>query len=133
MFVVTKAPGLCMAMPDVCKQPAGPAMVPVPFVNLAPITMAQATALKVKVRGMPVIVKPDVIARSMADEPGTGGGGKSGMNMGMVSFNDASKLLNVMGSPAVLHLSPTGQNGGGNANAVGAVMTPTQNLLDAAR
>ena len=122
----TKAGGLCMAMPDVCKTPAPPAPpIPIPYPNLGMLTMAVGTVPTVLVMNMEAVVQTTKIPMSSGDEAGVAGGVVSGMNMGEIAFKLASSKVKFGGKAAVFVTAMTGQNGS-NANAVGAQMAPSQ-------
>ena len=49
--------GVTMAFPDVCKTPVGPAVVPIPYPNIAKSSDTASGASTVKCDGNPVCVK----------------------------------------------------------------------------
>jgi hypothetical protein len=77
--------------PDVCLTPLGPVMVPVPYqiyVNLEP---SEKCTPSVQFNGSPSYVWDHSLAKDVTgDEPGTGGGVKSGVNTGKVWADEAS-------------------------------------------
>src|SRR5690242_1941181 len=78
--------------PDVCLTPRGGAMVPVPYniyVNLEP---SEKCTPSVQFNKKPVFVWDHSLAPTVkGDEPGTGGGIKSGVNVGKVWADGASR------------------------------------------
>ena len=125
--VSTKAGGMCMAMPDVCKVPAPPAPpIPTPFPNLGQVNSAIATTLKVMVENKPALVQTSKLPQSAGDEAGSAGGLVSGMIKGEVGFKTASSKVFFEGKKVVILTATTGHNGS-NANApAGVHAVPSQ-------
>ena len=121
-----KAGGQCFAMPDVCKTPAVPSPIPVPYPNIGMVNLARRASTKVKICGKPALTVKSEIPRSMGDEAGTAGGVVSGVNMGPVTFKKGSTKVRIEGASAV-HLTSTTSHNGTNANVpVGQVIAPSQ-------
>ncbi|HHH30820.1 MAG TPA: DUF4150 domain-containing protein [Polyangiaceae bacterium] len=124
MFPVsTKQDGTCVAFPDACLVP--PVPIPTPFVNIALCRDAAATSSRVLACNKEVVVESSIIPRSIGDEPGTGGGLLSGVNMGPARFKTYSSRVYAEGKKVVIQTSVTGQNGM-SANAVGCQVSPSQ-------
>jgi hypothetical protein len=117
--------GEAFAFPDVCKTPVGPALVPLPFPNVGMCPAGVESTTKVLVANMPALTQGSQIPMSQGDEPGVGGGVISGVNMGQVAFKVGSSKVTFQGQKAVILTAITGQNGS-NANAVGAIIAPSQ-------
>lgn len=127
MPATTNAAGQCMANPDVCLTPAGPAgQIPVPYPNIAMLNQAKKTSTKVLFVNKEVVTLKSEIPKSMGDEAGTGKGVISGTNMGKVLFKSGSSKVKVEGQPCICQTSPSGGNGV-NANAPpGLQVAPSQ-------
>ena len=81
--VIGKVPlGKGAAFPDLCLTPAGPSLVPIPYVNLIFAKDLTDGTKQVKVMGGPAMTAASHIARSTGDEPGTGGGVVTGGKKG---------------------------------------------------
>jgi hypothetical protein len=134
MFVCTNAKGMASAFPDTCKTPAGPAVVPVPYTNLAQMKMANAKTLskKVFIDGANALTIKTKIPQTKMNEPGTAGGVVSNKNMGPAGFVSGSTILFIEGTAAVRMGSPTKQNGN-PPNAQGSVIAPSQTKLTVSR
>jgi hypothetical protein len=127
MFACTIAKGFASAFPDVCKTPAGPAVVPVPYTNVAQMSAAKgnSVARKVFFDGAKAVMVKSKLAQSRMNEPGTLGGAISNKNMAPAAFKKGSAVLFIEGAAAVFMGSPTLQNGN-PFNAVGSVVSPSQ-------
>ena len=66
--------GLSTAFPDVCKTPAAPSPIPIPYPNIAMSSNTQQGTKKVKMDGNPIMVKGSCFNPSTGDEPGSLGG-----------------------------------------------------------
>jgi uncharacterized Zn-binding protein involved in type VI secretion len=130
MFQMTCAGGMAFAFPDVCWTPAGPALVPVPYPNLASGACADPdTAVdSVLVCGMPALNQTSVITFSQGDEAGTAGGVISGEIMGQATFITASVRVMIKGVPATRLTSAMAQNGA-LPNTEGVVIVPSQTVV----
>jgi len=123
----TKAGGLAMGTPDVCKVPAPPGPpVPTPFPNMADCTQAVGTSTKVKIVMAPVVTMGSKIPRSSGDEAGVGGGVVSGMNMGPCAPKAGVPKVKIEGNDIITQLKPTGHNGSNANMPAGMVTSPSQ-------
>lgn len=120
-----KKGGQCFAFPDVCKTPAAPSPVPIPYPNIGMVAQAKKTSTTVKITGKAACTKKSEIPRSQGDEAGTLGGVVSNRNMSKITWKKGSSTVKFQGHPAVYHLAPTGQNGT-NANVPGVQVAPSQ-------
>lgn len=125
--ISTNGGGECIGFPDVCKTPAAPSPLPIPYPNIAKLTDADGgtCSSKVKIGGKKVVTAKTKIRRSSGDEAGTLGGVVSGVNMGPGSFKSYSSHVKAEGEGVVYVTCPTGQNGN-NANLPGAQVSPSQ-------
>ena len=72
MTVVHKSSnGVVFTFPDVCKTPAAPSPVPIPYPNIAMSSTASDTASTVKADGQPIMVKTSKFSTSSGDDAGT--------------------------------------------------------------
>ena len=78
--------GMSIVFPDVCKTPAAPSPVPIPYPNLGRAADTVQGPTTVKMDGKMPMVKGSKYSRSSGDEPGTLGGVISGVNMNVCEF-----------------------------------------------
>ncbi len=77
--------------PDVCLTPLGAGMVPVPYTLFVSLEPSEKVIGSVRFNGKPSYVWDHSLAPNVkGDEPGTGGGVKSGVNVGKVWADQAS-------------------------------------------
>jgi len=108
----TNAAGTCTnSAPDVCKTPSNAGPVPIPYPNLGQCATAVGTAVKVLFSQRPVIHKMSEIPLSSADEAGTVGGVKSGVNMNKITFTLGSSKVLIEGQQCVYQTASTAHNG----------------------
>ncbi len=132
MFASTREAGACRAFPDVCKTTVPVAgVVPIPYPNFAQLECAECGtfAENVMINGANAITLNTVIPSSQGDDPGVEGGVVSEVNMGPAGFTSGSVTVFIEGSPAVKLMSATKQNGE-EPNCVGAVLSPSQSVVD---
>lgn len=110
-----------IAAPDVCLTPVGPAMVPIPYVNLALHTAASKASTIVSFAGMAALNLGSTVPTTLGDEPGVGGGVMSGTFKATAYFRIGSPIVFIENLPAVRVTSLTTGN---NDNAIGAVVVP---------
>lgn len=72
--------------PDVCKTPAGPSVVPIPYTNMAQSADLVQGSKTVKINGQSVAIKGCSYGISTGDEPGSAGGVVSGKTKGKAEF-----------------------------------------------
>ncbi len=78
--------GMSIVFPDVCKTPAAPSPIPIPYPNIGRSADTSQGPTTVKTDGQMPMVKGAKYARSSGDEPGTVGGVVSGVNMSECEF-----------------------------------------------
>ena len=78
--------GLSTVFPDVCKTPAAPSPVPIPYPNIGMSSDTSQGPTKVKTDGKMPMVKGAKYSRSSGDEAGTLGGVVSGVNMSVCEY-----------------------------------------------
>ncbi len=123
MFANTQMAGMDMAFPDVCLTPAGPAMVPVPYPNIAMSPTAIPSQMIVMIMAMPAHNLGTITPMTNGDNAGVGLGVASGMVMGPSRHTTAAFTVLFGGMPATRLTSMTMQN---STNAVGARLVPSQ-------
>lgn len=125
MFCCTLQGGQSFAAPDVCKTPMPPAgqPVPVPYPNTGMCMMAQPTAKKVLVSGIPALNKSSKILVTNGDNSGVAMGVTSSTVMQQAEFIASSVKVKIEGACAVRFGDATKNN---NGNIVGACIAPSQ-------
>ena len=78
--------GMSMVFPDVCKTPAAPSPIPIPYPNIGKSSDTSGGPTTVKADGQMPMVKGAKYMRSQGDEAGTVGGVMSGVNMNECEF-----------------------------------------------
>ena len=89
---------VCMA-PDVCKTQVGPATVPIPYMIVSPLAMAQKTVPTVKIGNLEAFTMDSHTSSCTGDEPGALGGVVSGVNMGACRPIQGNFTVMVDGKP----------------------------------
>lgn len=127
MFANCQMGGTNMGMPDVCKTPVGPAIVPLPYPNISmgATAMPSSAAMKVLIAGGFAHTVGTQIPMSNGDQPGVAGGLISGCIMGPTKFLMGSTATFFGGKPAARLTSMTGQNGS-SMNVPGTTIAPAQ-------
>ncbi len=132
-FACTNSPsGQSQGFPDTCKTPVGPAQVPIPYLNIAMLSMADPGTLcpTVTVCGFAGATVQTEIPMSQGDEPGVGGGVISGSNMGSCKFKQGSSTVTFGGKAATYQNSMVGHNKDSNPNTPpGMVTAPSQSMV----
>jgi hypothetical protein len=77
------------------------------------------------VMNMPALTQGSKLPMSQGDDAGTVGGVVSGMCMGEIAFLTSSSKVSFQGQKVILLTAMTGHNGA-SANAVGALVAPSQ-------
>jgi hypothetical protein len=97
---------------DVCKTPAAPSPVPVPYPNVAvSTTMKGGYATKVLIMGSPTLTRSGTFAPSNGDQPGTLMGVVSNTIMGECGVIMASPDVKAEGGGVARTLDSTSSNG----------------------
>ncbi len=78
--------GMSAVFPDVCKTPAAPSPIPIPYPNIGKSSDTSQGPTSVKTDGQMPMVKGSVYMRSSGDEAGTLGGVMSSVNMNVCEF-----------------------------------------------
>ncbi|WP_082547805.1 DUF4150 domain-containing protein [Massilia sp. Root335] len=91
-------------VPNVCKTPMGPNMVPVPYPIIADLSNSVEVAKSVRFNGNPVFLLNDsVVTNVTGNEAGTGGGMKSGVNKGKVRATQSANSVRAEKKYVVRH------------------------------
>lgn len=123
MFANTQMMGMDMAFPDVCLTPAGPAVMPVPYPNIAMGPTAIPNQLVVMIMAMPAHNLGTTIPMTNGDNAGISLGVASGTVMGPSRHLTGSFTVLFCGMPATRLTSMSLQN---STNAPGARLVPSQ-------
>ena len=123
MFANCQAGGVALAMPDVCKTPAGPVVVPLPYPNMALLPMSVGFCPTILFGGAPAHNMMSIVPLTMGDEAGVLGGILSGVFMGPSTCMDGAFTVLLDGAPATRLTSSTLQN---EINAPGFCTVPSQ-------
>ena len=89
--------GIATNFPDVCKTQCGPAVVPIPYPNIAKSADTAKGSTTVKIDGNPIMLKGSNFSTSTGDEPGALGGVASGCTKGKAEFVNYSFDVKVEG------------------------------------
>jgi hypothetical protein len=123
MFANTQMMGMDMAFPDVCLTPAGPAMVPIPYPNIAMGPTAIPNQVVVNIIAMPAHNLGTITPLTNGDNAGVGMGVASGLVMGPSRHLTGAFTVLFSGMPATRLTSMSLQN---STNAPGARLVPSQ-------
>ncbi len=127
MFMLTQGAGMDFAFPDVCKTPAGPAVVPIPYPNTAMTSTTAPAAFNVLTDCMPTLNLMSQGLVSMGDQPGVLLGMADQCIAGGAFYVVGCATILVGGAPAQRLTSVTGQNAMGKLpNTAGACIAPSQ-------
>jgi hypothetical protein len=116
-----------MGMPDVCKTPVGPAVVPIPYPNISTGVMANPAtcAMTVLTSCMPSVTQITEIMLSQGDDPGVLMGLVSNMVMGPTEHLLGAPTVIFEGTP-VQHLTTMTGHNGMAMNCPGVTLAPSQ-------
>ncbi len=123
----SKAGGMCMGIPDVCKVPAPPAPpIPMPFPNMAMLATATKTCAKVQIEFMDVVVETSEMPSSQGDEAGVAGGVVSNTFAQKVVFKLGSTTVKAAGKGLAYQSALTAHNGSNPNMPAGLHTAPSQ-------
>jgi hypothetical protein len=122
----TKQGGQCFAFPDVCKTPAAPSPVPIPYPNIAMVANTDNAIEEVLMVNKATVVENSKIPSSSGDEPGTIGGVVSNTNRNQVTFKKYSSKVFAKGKAVVFHTVVTQHNGSNPNMPAGCHVAPSQ-------
>lgn len=117
---------VCLA-PCVCKTPMGSSMVPVPYMIVASLKDATRTVPTVLFGGEEAFTMNSRITTLTGNEPGTGGGIVSGVNVGWCRPQTNKPSFVVGGNPVIQHdcvyeMNCSGPDG--SSNTIGKLIYP---------
>lgn len=126
MFANTQMMGMDMGFPDVCLTPAGPAVVPIPYPNIAMGPMGVPAAYTILFGGAPAHNLSTMVPMTNGDNAGVAMGVASGTVMGPSRHLTAAFTVLVGGMPATRLTSMSLQNG---TNCPGVRLVPSQAVV----
>lgn len=121
MFANCQLMGMDLAFPDVCRTP--PAMIPIPYPDVALGPTAIPNAWNILFMGMPAHNMATVTPITMGDTPGLGLGMASNTVMGPSRHLTGAFTVLLRGTPATRMTSLSLQN---RCNMVGMRIVPSQ-------
>lgn len=127
----TKGGGMCFAFPNVCKTPAAPSPIPIPYPSIGQCSNASGDTCskKVKILNKAVLHKSSEISSTSGDEAGTLKGLVSSTGGDKAKYKTSASKVLVEGNEIVTHLKMAAQNGS-NANAPpGTQVAPSQTTV----
>ncbi len=123
MFANTQMMGMDLGFPDVCLTPAGPAVVPIPYPNIAMGPTAIPNQMTVLIMAMPAHNLGTITPMTNGDNAGVSMGVASGTVMGPSRHLTAAFTVLFEGMPATRLTSMSLQN---STNAPGVRLVPSQ-------
>jgi hypothetical protein len=132
MCASSKKGGQCLAAPDVCKTPAAPSPLPLPYPNIGTLSGTDKAIDKVMLEKKSTVVESSKIPSSKGDEPGTLKGVKSNTNRGEVQFKKYSSKVFAKGKKIVFHTAVTAHNGSNANMPAGCHVKPSQTKVKVA-
>lgn len=93
---------MCLA-PDVCLTPSGSSMVPVPYMIVSKLDWSVRTVPKVLFGGKAAFTMDSRTDKVTGDEPGSGGGVRSGVNKGWCRPQSNKNSFLVAGHQVIQH------------------------------
>ncbi len=125
----TKKGGQAFAMPDVCKTPAAPSPLPLPYVNIAMLSDTDDAIDTVLMENKETVVESSEVSGSKGDELGTLKGVVSSTNRDKVKFKKYSSKVFAKGKKIVHHTAITSHNGGNANMPTGCHVGPSQTKI----
>ncbi len=126
MFANCQMMGMDLGFPDVCLTPAGPAVVPVPYPNIAMGPTAIPNQVKLFIMAMPAHNLGTQIPLTNGDNAGVATGVASGTVMGPSKHLTGAFTVLFSAMPATRLTSMSLQN---NTNAPGVRIVPSQPVV----
>jgi hypothetical protein len=126
MFANTQMMGMDLGFPDVCLTPAGPAVVPIPYPNIALGPTAIPSQFTMFVMAMPVHNLGTEVPLTNGDNAGLATGVASGTVMGPSRHLTGAFTVLVDGMPMTRLTSMSLQN---STNAPGIRLVPSQPVM----
>ncbi|HYP63086.1 MAG TPA: DUF4150 domain-containing protein [Acidocella sp.] len=126
MFTNTQMMGMDLGFPDVCLTPAGPAVVPIPYPNIAMGPTAIPSQFTMFIMAMPVHNLGTEVPLTNGDNAGVATGVASGTVMGPSRHLTGAFTVLVDGMPLTRLTSMSLQN---STNAPGVRLVPSQPVM----
>jgi hypothetical protein len=110
--------------PDVCKTQVGPAVVPIPYPNIAEDKdLVDGSETVLADGGMSIAIEGSKLSKSTGDEGGSIGGVSSGITQGEAEFTSFGSSVMIEGKPCVRHTDTLTMNKQ-NTVCMGGIMVP---------
>ncbi len=124
----TKGGGMCFAFPNVCKTPAAPSPLPIPYPSIGQCSSANGDTCtkKVKILNKAVIHKNSEISSTNGDQPGTLKGVVSSTTSDKAKYKTSVSKVLVEGNEIVTHLKMVAHNGSNANSPPGTQVAPSQ-------
>lgn len=124
----TKGGGMCFAFPNVCKTPAAPSPIPIPYPSIGQCSGASGDSCtkKVKILNKPVLHKSSEISSTNGDQAGTLKGMVSSTTSDKAQYKQSVSKVLVEGNEIVTHLKMVAQNGSNANSPPGTQVAPSQ-------
>ena len=125
----SKKGGKAFAFPDVCKTPAAPSPLPLPYTNLGMLSGADKVIDVVLMENKETVVETSKIPSSKGDEAGTLKGMVSSTCRDQIQFKKYSSKIYAKGKKIVFHTALTAHNGSNANMPVGCHVAPSQTKI----
>jgi archaellum component FlaG (FlaF/FlaG flagellin family) len=127
----TKGGGMTFAFPNVCKTPAAPSPIPIPYPSIGQCSNASGDSCtkKVKILNKAVIHKGSEISSTSGDEAGTLKGMVSQTNRDKATYKTSASKVLVEGNEIVTHLKVAASNGSNANSPPGSQVAPSQTTV----
>jgi hypothetical protein len=113
--------------PDVCKTQVGPAVVPIPYPNIAEDKdLVDGSETVLADGGMSIAIEGSKLSKSTGDEGGSIGGVSSGIIQGEAEFTSFGSTVMIEGKPCVRHTDTLTMNKQNTVCMGGIVVPPVQ-------
>ena len=124
----TKGGGMTVAFPNVCKTPAAPSPLPIPYPSIGQCSDAKGSTCskKVKILNKAVLTKVSEIASTNGDQAGTLKGVVSQTTGSKAQYKGSEKKVLIEGNAIVTHLKPVASNGANANMPAGTQVSPSQ-------
>jgi hypothetical protein len=125
----SKKGGQCFAFPDVCKTPAAPSPIPIPYPNIGMVADTDGAIDVVLMENKETVVETSKIPSSKGDEAGTVGGVVSGVNRNQITYKKYSSKVFAKGKKVVHATAMTAHNGSSANMPAGCQVAPSQTKI----
>lgn len=124
----TKGGGMSFSFPNVCKTPAAPSPLPIPYPSIGQCSDANGDTCtkKVKILNKAVLHKSSEISSTKGDQPGTLKGVVSSTTSDKATYKTSASKVLVEGNEIVTHLKMVAQNGSNANSPPGTQVAPSQ-------